>query len=93
MQPIFSSLYHSALAHLTVTPVALGVLELPGVATASLGVVVAVTLVDTTGLLAGGSETTSLAVLRKKISSVWLFRGKRFVGLGISPCGRGCRSS
>jgi len=63
MQPIFSSLYHSALAHLTVTPVALGVLELPGVATARLGVVVAVTLVDTTGLLAGSSETTSLAVL------------------------------
>lgn len=49
--------------HLTVTPVALGVLELPGVAAASLGVVVAVALVDTTGLLAGGGETTGLAVL------------------------------
>lgn len=33
---------------------------------ASTGVVVAVTLVDTTGLLAGGSETTALAVLYRK---------------------------
>lgn len=49
--------------HLTVTPVALGVVELPGVAAASLGVVVAVALVDTTGLLAGGGKTTGLAVL------------------------------
>ena len=49
--------------HLTVSPVALGVLALPGVAATSLGVVVAVALVDTTGLLAGGSETTGLAVL------------------------------
>jgi hypothetical protein len=37
--------------------------DLPGVATASTGVVVAVALVDTTGFLAGGSETTALAVL------------------------------
>lgn len=68
MQPIFSNAVHrSALTHLTVTPVALGVLELPGVAATGLGVVVAVTLVDTTGLLASGGETTSLAVLVKKI--------------------------
>lgn len=93
MQPIFSSLYHSALAHLTVTPVALGVLELPGVATASLGVVVAVTLVDTTGLLAGGSETTSLAVLEKDFHQYGRSVGDNFVGIKISPCGRGCRSS
>lgn len=65
MQPIFSTIKHQAraLMHLTVTPVALGVLELPGVAATSLGVVVAVALVDTTGLLAGGGETTGLAVL------------------------------
>lgn len=48
---------------LAVAPVALGVLELPGVAAARLGVVVAVALVDTTGLLASGSKTTALAVL------------------------------
>ena len=65
MQPIFSieQRHDCALKHLTVTPVALGVVELPGVAAASLGVVVAVALVDTTGLLAGRGETTSLAVL------------------------------
>lgn len=67
MQPIFSNPVHrSALTHLTVTPVALGVLELPGVAATGLGVVVAVALVDTTGLLAGGGKTTSLAVLLKE---------------------------
>jgi hypothetical protein len=49
---------------LTVSPVALGVLALPGVATARAGVVVAVALVDTTGLLASGGETTGLAVLK-----------------------------
>jgi hypothetical protein len=65
LRPTFSNpnRCRSALPHLTVTPVALGVLALPGVATTSLGVVVAVTLVDTTGLLAGGGETTGLAVL------------------------------
>lgn len=72
MQPIFSTIEHQTCAstHLTVTPVALGVVELPGVATASLGVVVAVALVDTTGLLAGGSETTGLAVLERKFSQL-----------------------
>lgn len=35
----------------------------PGLSAASTGLVVAVTLVETTGLLAGSSETTSLAVL------------------------------
>lgn len=65
MQPITSNPYHSsASVRLTVTPVALGVLELPGVAAASLGVVVAVALVDTTGLLASGGKTTALAVLK-----------------------------
>jgi hypothetical protein len=49
--------------HLTVSPVALGVLALPGVAATGGGVVVAVALVDTTGLLAGSGETTGLAVL------------------------------
>lgn len=72
MQPIFSTIKHQtcALMHLTVTPVALGVVELPGVAAAGLGVVVAVTLVDTTGLLAGSGETTGLAVLEEKFESV-----------------------
>lgn len=56
--------------HLTVTPVGLGVLALPGVAAAGLGVVVAVALVDTTGLLAGSGETTGLAVLLGRWS-VW----------------------
>jgi hypothetical protein len=36
------------------------------VAATSLGVVVAVTLVDTTGLLASGGEATGLAVLERK---------------------------
>jgi hypothetical protein len=48
---------------LTVTPQRQGVVSLPGLSAASLGLVVAVTLVETTGLLAGGSETTRLAVL------------------------------
>lgn len=66
MQPIFSTLLRpGASAHLTVTPVGLGVLALPGVAATGLGVVVAVAFVDTTGLLAGGGETTGLAVLRR----------------------------
>lgn len=48
---------------LTVSPERQGVVALPGLSAASLGLVVAVTLVETTGLLAGGGETTSLAVL------------------------------
>jgi hypothetical protein len=38
--------------------------DLPGVAAAGLGVVVAVALVHATGLLAGGGEATALAVLK-----------------------------
>ena len=38
-------------------------MALPGLSAASLGLVVAVALVETTGLLAGGGETTRLAVL------------------------------
>ena len=38
-------------------------MALPGLSAASLGLVVAMTLVETTGLLAGGGEATSLAVL------------------------------
>lgn len=38
-------------------------MSLPGLSAASLGLVVAVALVETTGLLAGGGETASLAVL------------------------------
>lgn len=48
---------------LTVSPVALGVLALPGVAATGRGVVVAVALVDTTGLLAGSGKTTGFTVL------------------------------
>ena len=48
---------------LAVSPVALRVLALPGMASARLGAVVLVTAVDTTGLLAGRSKTTSFAVL------------------------------
>jgi hypothetical protein len=50
-------------SHLTVSPVALGVVALPGLPSAGVGLGVAVALVDTTGLLAGGSETTGFAVL------------------------------
>ena len=50
---------------LPVAPQGQGVLALPGVAATSLGVVVAVTLVHTTGLLASGGETTRLAVLER----------------------------
>lgn len=38
-------------------------MALPGLSAASAGVVVTVALVETTGLLAGGGEATSLAVL------------------------------
>lgn len=64
-RPESSNLHHSsALQHLTVTPHALGVVDLPGVTAAGLGVVVAVALVHAAGLLAGGSEATALAVLK-----------------------------
>lgn len=48
---------------LSVAPEGEGVVSLPGLSAASLGLVVAVTLVETTGLLAGGGETARLAVL------------------------------
>lgn len=48
---------------MSVSPEREGVLALPGLSPASLGVVVSVTLVDTSALLASSSETTALAVL------------------------------
>lgn len=48
---------------LAVPPVALGVETLPGLSPASSGLVVAMTLVETPALLAGGSEAAELAVL------------------------------
>lgn len=51
---------------LTVSPVALGIVTLPGMASAGVGVVELVAAVDTTGLLAGSSETTGFAVLIEK---------------------------
>jgi len=48
---------------LPVSPERQGVLPLPGLSPSGLGVVVSVTLVETTRLLASGSETTHLAVL------------------------------
>ena len=48
---------------MSVSPERQGVLALPGLSPASLGVVVSVALVDTSALLAGSSETTALAVL------------------------------
>lgn len=57
-------------SHLTVSPVALGVVALPGLPATGGGLGVAVALVDTTGLLAGGSETTRLAVLLRNHTSV-----------------------
>ena len=67
--PSKRDLFHTQLSsRLTVSPELLGVLASPGVTTAGAGVVEAVTLVDTTGLLAGRGETTSLTVLVEKIS-------------------------
>lgn len=48
---------------MSVSPEREGVLALPGLSPASLGVVVSVALVDTSALLAGSGETTALAVL------------------------------
>lgn len=48
---------------LTVSPETESVVLLPGVSSASLGVVVLVSLVDTSGLLASGGKSTSFAVL------------------------------
>lgn len=50
-------------SRLPVAPERQSVLPLPGVPPASLGVVVAVALVETSALLAGSSQTTHLAVL------------------------------
>lgn len=58
-----SSLPAAAAASLTVSPQVEGVVALPGLPAASPGLVVAVALVETTGLLAGGSEAALLAVL------------------------------
>lgn len=41
-------------------------MALPGLATTGRGVVVAVALVEATGLLAGGGEATGLAVLENR---------------------------
>jgi hypothetical protein len=51
------------LNRLSVTPERQGVVALPGLSAASLGLVVAVALVETAGLLAGGCEAAGLAVL------------------------------
>lgn len=48
---------------LPVSPQGQGVVTLPGLSATGLGLVVATTLVETTGLLAGGGEATGLAVL------------------------------
>jgi len=48
---------------LSVSPERQGVVALPGLSATGLGLVVAVTLVETTGLLAGGGEAARLAVL------------------------------
>ena len=49
--------------HLTVAPEGEGVVPLPGLPPAGTGVVELVSTAETTALLAGGGETTSLAVL------------------------------
>ena len=53
--------------HLPVAPEGEGVVPLPGLPATSGGVVVLVTLVDTTGLLAGGGKTASLTVLVHRV--------------------------
>jgi len=53
----------SVRTRLPVTPEREGVLALPGLSASSLGVVVSVTLVDTTVVLAGTGKTAELAVL------------------------------
>lgn len=62
--PIFpKSVLSTSISPLPVSPERQCVLPLPGLSPSSLGVVVSVTLVETTGLLASGSETTHFAVL------------------------------
>jgi len=53
----------SSSLRLSVAPEREGVVSLPGLSAASLGLVVAVALVETARLLAGGGETAGLAVL------------------------------
>lgn len=63
-RPSQSQLSHSMGAScLSVSPERQGVVALPGLSATGLGLVVAVTLVETTGLLAGGGEAARLAVL------------------------------
>lgn len=50
-------------SRLPVAPEREGVVALPGLSAAGLGLAVAVALVETAGLLAGGGEATGLAVL------------------------------
>lgn len=61
--PIPSSPTRISARRLSVAPQGQSVVAQPGLSAAGLGLVVAVALVETTGLLAGGSETTGLAVL------------------------------
>lgn len=51
-----------------VSPERQGVLSLPGLSSSSLGIVVSVALVDTSALLAGGSEATAFAVLVNRLN-------------------------
>lgn len=53
----------AASAHLSVAPEGEGVVPLPGLPPAGSGLVVSVSLAETTALLASGGETTALAVL------------------------------
>lgn len=61
------------LLHLTVAPVALGVVALPGLSPASVGLGVAVALLDTTGLLANGGETAGFTVLYHELECSSIF--------------------
>lgn len=62
-QPSPSQAVASGASCLSVAPEGQGVVLLPGLPAAGLGLGVAVTLVETTGLLAGGGEAARLAVL------------------------------
>lgn len=60
--------------HLTVSPEVLGVESFPGLPSAGGCLVVAVALVETTGLLAGGSKTTGFAVLEERSAADSTYR-------------------
>jgi len=64
---------------LTVTPVALGVVLLPGLSPSGSGLVVSVTLVEASALLARGGEATALSVLVNWLNDP--------VDPGVSPYG------